>query len=75
MGDSIGHLLPWLILIAGLAALAAGDPASKSAAACAALSGLLLGLLDLSQPRIGRIPSRAAVDITLMTPALVLLVY
>lgn len=68
------HLLPWLLMAAALAPFAAGDPASGPFAVCAALSGLLMGLLDLAQPRIGRIPSRAAVDITLMTPVFVLLV-
>ena len=67
------HGLPWFILAAGLAVMVAGDSEVRSAAICAASSGLLLGVLDLFQPRLGRIRSRAAVDITLMTPLFVFL--
>lgn len=73
-GAVLIHLLPWLIVIAAVAVIWAGDPAVRSAAVCAASSALLLAMLDLFQPRIGRIPSRAAVDITLMTPAFVFLI-
>jgi hypothetical protein len=69
------HLLPWLIAIASVAAVLAGNPASRAAAICAAASGLLLGLLDFFQPRLGRIPSRAAVDLTLMTPFISLILF
>jgi hypothetical protein len=67
------RLLPWFIGIAAFAVMIAGDPAIKSAAACAASSGILMGILDLLQSRIGRIPARASIDITLMTPVFVLL--
>ncbi|MEO7099499.1 MAG: hypothetical protein ABI162_09070 [Luteolibacter sp.] len=67
------HLLPWLIAIAGLAVVLAGAPTARSAALCTVSSGILLGLLDKLQPRLGRLPSRAAIDFTLMTPVFVLL--
>jgi len=70
-GAVLIHWLPWFIVIAGVTVMVAGDMAVRSAAMCAAASGLLMGLLDLLQPRLGRIRSRAAVDITLMTPVFV----
>ena len=36
--------------------------------ACSALSGVLLGGLDLAQPRIGPRLARALADVALMTP-------
>lgn len=67
------HLLPWLIMIAAIAIIFTGGHATRSAAICAGASALLMGLLDALQPCIGRIPSRAAVDLTLMTPLFFLL--
>jgi hypothetical protein len=64
------HALPWLLFAAGLIALLF---TSQSMALCVAASGLLLGLLDVAHPRIGRQAARAAVDVTLMTPAIFLL--
>lgn len=67
------RLLPWLIMLGGIAVFFTGDPAIKSAALCAASSALLMGVLDLLQPRIGRLPARALVDLTLVVPVVVLL--
>ncbi|MET0261529.1 MAG: hypothetical protein ABW223_01435 [Rariglobus sp.] len=66
------HLLPSLIVVISIVALFLGPNAGRLAAGCAFLSGALLGLLDRLQPRIGRLRSRAAIDITLMTPVVVL---
>jgi hypothetical protein len=38
--------------------------------ACGAASGALLGLVDLAEPRIGRVRARVLADVALMTPAL-----
>lgn len=65
------HALPWaLFLIGMLAAMLRTDPSPF--ALCTAASGLLLGLLDLAQPRLGRETARAIVDFTLFTPLLLL---
>jgi hypothetical protein len=69
-GLALIRSLPWLLCVAGLVALRFTHPLF---ALCVAASGLLLGLLDVAHPRIGRQAARAAVDITLMTPALFLL--
>lgn len=67
-GRRLVRALPWLLaaLAAGLAAPEAG--AGRTAALCAAASGLLLGALDLAHTRCGRQLARALVDVTLMTP-------
>ncbi len=68
---SLGRVLPWLVsLLAAAAWVAAGH---GSAAACAAASGVLLGLVDLTEDRIGRIPARVLADVALMTPLYTLL--
>ncbi len=68
------HGLPWLLFVAGLGAVVASSDATRPTAACAAASGLLLGVLDIIHPRIGRQAARALIDVTLMTPAFVLFV-
>ncbi|GAA5115510.1 hypothetical protein JIN84_20325 [Luteolibacter yonseiensis] len=67
-GAVLIHVLPWFIVIAGIVVAVSGDPSIRSAALCAASSAFLMGLLDWLQPRIGRIPARAAVDMTLVVP-------
>lgn len=68
------RLLPWGILIAALIAFLTGST-SRPVAVCSAASAVLMGILDMLQPRIGRIPCRAAVDVTLMSPAVALLFF
>lgn len=60
--------LPWATGAAALIPFFAGPDTPHPGAACTAASGLLLGALDLLQPRIGRENARALVDFTLMTP-------
>jgi 4-hydroxybenzoate polyprenyltransferase len=73
-GAILIRLLPWCVALTAVVAIPiTGHPAIRSAAVCAAASGMLLGLLDLLHPRLGRIVSRAAVDLTLMTPVFVFL--
>jgi hypothetical protein len=67
-GRPFVRALPWII-----AALAAGfasheSLAPREASWCAAVSGLLLGAVDLAHRRLGRQLTRAMVDVTLMTP-------
>ncbi|MBC8039799.1 MAG: hypothetical protein H7Y06_04585 [Opitutaceae bacterium] len=71
--SSIIHALPWLVSVAALASLALNSAPTHPVALCTAASGLLLGLLDLAQPRLGRETARAWVDFTLMTPVVLLI--
>jgi hypothetical protein len=66
------HALPWLLCVAGLASAFFDRSPTHPGAWCTAASGLLLGLLDLAQPRLGRETARAWVDFTLMTPVVLL---
>ena len=70
---AVGRALPWAIAAAAGAAWLAGVPHARAAAACAATSGVLLGLVALSEPRIGRLRARVLADVALMTPAALLL--
>lgn len=63
-------LLPWLIAFAGAAVFFFAPASSQPAAICTALSGMLMGVIDVLAPRIGRLPARAMVDVALMTPVL-----
>ena len=58
--------LPWAISLASGAAWLLG--AEGRAAACAAASGILLGLVDLAEARTGRIAARVLADVALLTP-------
>lgn len=69
------RLLPWAIFIAATIVFLSGSTVSRPVAGCSAASALLMGILDLLYPRIGRIPCRATVDITLMSPVVALLVF
>ncbi|MFA6960707.1 MAG: hypothetical protein WC205_08160 [Opitutaceae bacterium] len=66
------HALPWVLCIAGLISIFVNTAPSHPGALCTTASGLLLGLLDLAQPRIGRENARALVDFTLITPVVLL---
>ncbi|MDF3059111.1 MAG: hypothetical protein K0R17_3326 [Rariglobus sp.] len=70
---AIIHALPWLVFLSALVSVFLNPDPSHPGALCTAASGLLLGLLDLLQPRIGREAARAVVDFTLMTPVVLLL--
>lgn len=65
--------LPWLIAALSAGAWVIAGPAAHPGAACAAASGILLGLVDLAERRIGRFGARVLADVALMTPALPLL--
>jgi len=69
---TIIHALPWLVGVAALVSVALNTDPSHPGALCTAASGLLMGLLDLAQPRLGRETARAWVDFTLMTPVVLL---
>jgi hypothetical protein len=68
-GAAIGRALPWVLAaVAGLDWMV-GGPHARASAACAVGSGVLLGVLDRLEHRIGWEWARALVDIALMTPA------
>jgi hypothetical protein len=60
--------LPWALFLLSTTAWAVSGPKVGAAPACAAASSLLLGLIDLAETRIGRIPARVLADVALMTP-------
>jgi hypothetical protein len=65
---AVSHALPWLIVALSAAVGLAGVPHARPAAVCAAASGLLLGLVDLAERRIGWVAARVLADVALMTP-------
>jgi hypothetical protein len=67
--SALGHVLPWAIAAAAGAAWIAGVPHARAAEGCAATSGVLLGLVALAEPRIGRVRARVLADVALLTPA------
>jgi hypothetical protein len=67
-GLTLIRALPWLLLAISLAAALLSQNPTRPAAGCAAASSLLLGLLDVLLPHIGREAARALVDVTLTTP-------
>jgi hypothetical protein len=71
-GLTLIHTLPWLLFALGFTAVFVPAHIARSVAICISASGLLLGLLDVIHPRIGRQAARAAIDVTLMTPAVFL---
>jgi hypothetical protein len=70
---AISHALPWTLAAAALAYGLAAPAAWRPAALCAGASGLLLGLVDELEPRIGRQAARVLADVALLTPAALLL--
>jgi len=70
---ALANALPWAIAAVAAAVWIAGVPHARAAAACAAASGSLLGLVALAEARIGRVRARVLADVALMTPAALLL--
>jgi RsiW-degrading membrane proteinase PrsW (M82 family) len=62
------HLLPWLLALGAFGVAWNARGPVRTALVCTALSGALLGLLDLVQPSIGPRLARVLADIALMTP-------
>ncbi len=71
---ALSRALPWAAAAASAAVWVCGLPHARAAAACAAASGVLLGLVDLAEPGIGRSRARVLADVALMTPLVWLLV-
>ncbi len=60
--------LPWVLSALSAGAWLFAGPGAAPAAACATVSAVLLGAVDLAEGRIGRIPARVLADVALMTP-------
>lgn len=72
-GLAVIHSLPWVLTTTSLLLfIAIPNLVAPLTSASTALSGLLLGLLDRFHPRLGRQASRALIDLTLLTPLLLL---
>jgi hypothetical protein len=65
--------LPLMIVVISAAAAVSGGGAVRDVALSAAVSGILLALVDRLERRAGRQPARVLADIALMTPVVVLL--
>ncbi len=65
---AFARALPWVLAVASLWFAWGVSGPRRTVFACSALSGVLLGGLDLAQPRIGPRLARALADVALMTP-------
>jgi hypothetical protein len=70
---AVSCALPWLIMALSAAVWLCAAPHARAAAACAAASAALLGLVDLAESRIGWVAARVLADVALMTPIACLL--
>ena len=70
---TMARVLPWIIALAAIAFAAGHTGPARATGVCAALSGGLLGVLDLAIGRKNPRLARALVDFALMTPAIVLI--
>jgi 4-hydroxybenzoate polyprenyltransferase len=70
---ALSRALPWVICALSAVLWALALPQAREAAACAAASGMLLGLVELAERRTGRVAARVLADVALMTPVLGLL--
>lgn len=68
----LARALPWVAaVLAGILASAGGP--SAPAEACALAAGVLLGLVDAAEVRLGRVRARVLADVALLTPLVPLL--
>ena len=65
--------LPWVLSALSAVAWLTAGPKAGPASACAAVSSVFLGLVDLAEARIGRVLARVLADLALMTPLVPLL--
>jgi hypothetical protein len=70
---ALSRALPWAAAAASATVWIFGPADARAASACASASGALLGLVDLAEPRIGRVRARVLADVALMTPLVWLL--
>jgi hypothetical protein len=75
-GHAAGYYrsVPWIISVISAVTWLACAEGTRPTAACASASAVLLGLVDLSEARIGRVRARVLADVALMTPAVPMLI-
>lgn len=66
---ALSRVLPWVIVALSFCIAVAGGKLLRVPSFCACASGLLLGSIDLVEPRIGRMMARVLADVALLTPA------
>jgi hypothetical protein len=71
---AFNRAVPWAVSALSAAAWFLAADRARTVAACSAASAALLGVVDLAEPRIGRVRARVLADIALLTPAAPLLV-
>jgi hypothetical protein len=67
-GSALARGLPWAVAALAAVSLVLGPPADRAAAASAAVSGVLLAIVNRSEPRTGRRAARVLADAVLLTP-------
>lgn len=69
----LSRALPWLLALGATGLFFCETGGARQAAACGALSGVLLGAVDRVESRLGRQLARVLADVALLTPLLWLL--
>jgi hypothetical protein len=69
---AVSRALPWLIVALAGVVWFVGVPHARGASACAAVSGILLGVVDIAERRTGWAAARVLADVALMTPIVLL---
>ncbi len=72
-GARFSRALPWLLAIGAAGLVGWEKTDARQAAACAAVSFVLLGLIDRTEKRLGRQLARVLADVALLTPLYCLL--
>ena len=67
-GAQFSRGMPWALAVLSILVLIVGGRSIRPAAACAACSAVLLGLVDRLEPRIGWRMARVLADVVVMTP-------
>jgi hypothetical protein len=68
LAPALIRALPWVLFLVSTISWTASGRKFGATLGCAAASSLLLGLIDIAEARIGRIPARVLADVALMTP-------
>ena len=72
-GAQFSRVMPWALAALSILVLIVGGRSLHPAAACAACSSVLLGLVDRFESRLGWRMARVLADVALMTPVVHLL--
>ena len=75
VGAAVSRVLPWAAAALCGASCLVGPESSQPSAAGGAASGVLLGLIDLAEKRLGRTAARVVADLAVMTPIVPLVLW